>query len=96
MDKPNGLWIYNREEILHLFDNHNLKLVLQGHVHWLEDINKMGRTRFITGGAVAGRPSWKGAKYNEEGFLNIHIGENDEITWDYIDYGWTAEKSETE
>ena len=64
--------------------------MLQGHVHWVEDINVKGKIRFITGGAVAGRPSWRGAQHNEEGFMYMHIGQHDEISWDYIDYGWEA------
>lgn len=93
-NQPNGRGIYNNQEILALFANHNLKLVLQGHLHWLEDVT-VGKTRFITGGAVAGRPSWRGTRHNEEGFLNIHIDNADNISWDYIDYGWTARVSET-
>ena len=90
IEVPNGRQIANSAEILELFKDHNLKLVLQGHVHWVEDINVKGKIRFITGGAVAGRPSWRGAQHNEEGFMYMHIGQHDEISWDYIDYGWEA------
>jgi hypothetical protein len=83
--------VQNYREILALFEKHNLKLVLQGHLHWLEDISVRNKTRFITGGAVAGRPSWRGAKYNEEGFLKITVDEQNDISWQYIDYGWDAE-----
>lgn len=83
----NELWIGNSKEVLDLFKDHNLKLVLQGHLHWVEDINVMDKTRFITGGAVAGRPSWRGSRNVEEGFMLIKIDNND-ISWDYIDYGW--------
>lgn len=82
-----GQWISNRDEVLKLFEHKNLKLVLQGHLHWLEDINVKNKTRFITGGAIAGRPSWRGARHNEEGFLHIKINGGD-IRWSYIDYGW--------
>lgn len=93
---PNELWVVNRKELLDLFEEHNLKLVLQGHKHWLEDINVQGRTRFITSGAIAGRPSWRrkddrgdGVYYNEEGFLVFDIkGQN--INWTYIDIGWES------
>jgi len=82
-----GQWISNREEVLSLFNDKNLRLVLQGHLHWLEDINVRNKTRFITGGAIAGRPSWRGTEHNEEGFLHVKIKDG-EISWDYIDYGW--------
>lgn len=85
--------IDNSNEVLDLFKNHNLRLVLQGHMHILEDINANNKVRFITGGAVSA-DKWKGPKYSEnplfkmeEGFLILHI-KNDEISWDYIDYGW--------
>ncbi len=84
---PNELWVDNRNEVLELFKKHNLRLVLQGHLHWVEDINVGGKTRFITGGAVAGRPSWKGTRTGEEGFMLIRIKGQD-INWEYIDYGW--------
>ena len=72
---------------MEIVKDHNLKLVLQGHLHWLEDIHVMGKTRYITGGAVAGRPSWKGKRHGEEGFLKINIVGTD-ISWVFIDYGW--------
>lgn len=77
----------NQGKLMEIMSNYKLKLVLQGHLHWLEDINIMNKTRFITGGAVAGRPSWKGKRHGEEGFLKINI-KGDNISWDFIDYGW--------
>ena len=93
---PNELWVYNRDEVLNLFKDYNLKLVLQGHLHWIEDINVQNKTRFITGGSIAGRPSWRrvddrgdGKYYNEEGFMYFTI-KGKEISWEYIDIGWEA------
>lgn len=78
--------IVNSKEVLELFNDHNLKLVLQGHLHFLEAIYVRG-IHFITAGAVSGK-WWEGPnKETEEGFLLIKIkGENFE--WDYIDYKW--------
>ena len=53
----------------------------------MEDVFLAEKTHFITGGAVAGRPTWKGTIFSEEGFMLIKI-RGEEITWDYIDYGW--------
>ncbi len=78
--------VSNRHEVMRIFENHNLKLVLQGHLHWLEDIYINGKTHFITGGAVSGF-SWKGVRFIEEGFLLFKVKGND-FTWEYIDYGW--------
>ncbi len=95
---PNELWVYNRKEVLDLFKEHNLKLVLQGHMHWVEDINVQNRTRFITGGAIAGRPSWRrvddrgdGVRYDEEGFMILRI-EGENINWEYIDINWESQQ----
>ena len=79
--------VRNADEVLKMFEGHNLRLVLQGHLHWVEDLFLEGKTHFITGGAVAGRPSWKGTRTGEEGFMLIKI-KGQEVSWDYIDYGW--------
>ena len=86
--EPNGKGtvINNSREVLELFKNHNLKLVLQGHLHYLEDIY-VNDVHFITGGAVSAR-WWDGPRHGvEEGFLLVNVkGEN--FDWEYIDYGW--------
>lgn len=84
--------ISNSKEVLGLFDNYKLKLVLQGHLHLVEDIYARG-THFITGGAVSAR--WWGGAYNgmEEGFLVVKV-DGDEIDWEYFDFGWVAELKE--
>jgi Icc protein len=82
--------IYNGKEVLDLFAGHNLKLVLQGHLHTVEDIYIDG-IHFITGGAVSAG-WWKGPNRGfEEGFMLITT-ENNEITWKYVDYGWIVKK----
>lgn len=85
-----GTVVNNSREVLQLFGNHNLKLVLQGHLHYLEDI-VAGNTRFITGGAVSSR--WWGGHYRgmEEGFVLVRVKGND-FSWDYITFGWDAEE----
>lgn len=78
--------INNSKEVLDLFTSHNLKLILQGHLHFLEDIYVAG-LHFITGGAVSGK-WWEGPnRGTEEGFLLIKV-RKDKFTWEYIDYGW--------
>jgi len=90
IENPKDQWIINRKEILDVFSGHNLKLVLQGHMHILEDIYiYQSDIHFITGGSVAGRPSWQGFRYGEpSGFLLVKIKE-EEISWDFIDFGWS-------
>jgi hypothetical protein len=78
--------ITNAKEVLELFEEHNLKLVLQGHLHIYEYMHVFGTT-FITGGAVSGA-WWKGDYYGtEEGFLLVHV-DGEEFSWEYYDYGW--------
>jgi 3',5'-cyclic AMP phosphodiesterase CpdA len=83
---PAGLVTSNGKEVLDLFSEHNLRLVLQGHLHYLEEI-KANNILFITGGAVSS--AWWTGKYHglEEGFLYLTI-RGDNISWKYIDYGW--------
>lgn|GEM_PF-6243621 len=40
---------------MELIHAHNVRLLLQGYLHFPEDIHVLNRTRFITGGAIAGR-----------------------------------------
>ena len=84
--------VYNSKEVLDLFNDYNLKLVLQGHLHILEDILING-THFITGGAISSN-WWKG-KYHgfEEGFLKIDI-QGDTFKYKYVDYGWKVMNDE--
>jgi len=81
--------ITNSLEVLKLFSEHNLKLVLQGHLHFNEDLFVGNKVHFITGGAVSGR--WwsnKPGEHPEEGFQMIHV-KGDELSSEYIDFGWT-------
>lgn len=86
--------VTNAKDFLALFDQHNLKLVLQGHTHHLESVWIEGTT-YLTSGAVSGK-WWHGPfKNTEEGFLLIRAEENsDKFTWEYIDYGWEPTVSE--
>ncbi len=82
---PSGPAVRNRNEVLELFKDHKLKFVLQGHLHWFEDLNIEGRTHFITGGAIAGRPSWRGYQHGPRGFLKFNVSGN-EASYEFIDY----------
>jgi Icc protein len=82
---PTGPSVRNRTEVLSAFNEHNLKFVLQGHLHWFEDLNIEGKTRFITGGAVAGRPSWKGNRHGPRGFLKFNVS-GDMASYEFVAY----------
>jgi len=88
---PNGRneVVVNSKEVLDLFKDHNLKLVLQGHLHYYESMYAFG-TSFVTAGSVAAA-WWDGPYYGtEEGFLLLKVVD-DEISWEYVDYGWEAQ-----
>lgn len=84
-----GIVIRNSQQVLQLFSEHNLRLVLQGHLHYLEDIYIQNQVHFITGGAVCGR-WWANEPDSkpEEGFVMVHV-DGEELDWEYVDYGWT-------
>jgi len=82
---PKGPGVSNRNEVLEAFKDHQLKWVLQGHLHWFEDLNIENKTRFVTGGAVAGRPSWKGNRHGPRGFLKFEVS-GDQATYEFIAY----------
>lgn len=83
-----GEVIVNAKEVLGLFKEHNLKLVLQGHLHYYETMYAFG-TSYVTGGAVSAA-WWEGPFYGtEEGFLLLKVVD-DEVSWEYIDYGWNV------
>jgi 3',5'-cyclic AMP phosphodiesterase CpdA len=81
--------VFNSKEVIDLFNGFNLKLVLQGHLHTVEDIYIDG-IHFITGGAISAG-WWKGPNRGfEEGFIYLTFGEDD-FLWKYVDYGWKVE-----
>lgn len=83
--------ISNYKELLNVFENHTLKLVLQGHQHIHEEIYLQG-VQFITGGAVCAN-WWQGPFFGtKEGFLLIDVDDDDDFSWEYVDYGWEAKK----
>jgi 3',5'-cyclic AMP phosphodiesterase CpdA len=86
---PEGFVVSNSADVLRLFSEHNLKLVLQGHLHYLEDIYVQNQVHFITGGAVCGK-WWNNTPDSkpEEGFVMIHV-KGEGLSWEYVDFGWT-------
>ena len=72
----------NQKQVFDLFKDHNLKLVLQGHMHLYEEIKVKG-VQFITAGAVSGN-WWQGSfEGTVPGHLEVDIkGQN--FSWKYI------------
>ncbi|MCC5935748.1 MAG: metallophosphoesterase [Lunatimonas sp.] len=88
---PAGNSVTNSAEIISLFEDHNLKLILQGHIHWKEHGQVNDRFQYLTGGSIAGN-GWKGRRHDtKEGFVLLHV-EGDDFRWEYIDHGWEADR----
>jgi len=84
------LVVENANEVLALFEDRALPLVLQGHLHSNERII-WNDTTFVMGGAVSGA-WWKGPnRGTEEGFGHFEFGESAPFTYRYHDYGWEAQ-----
>ncbi|MBT3383348.1 MAG: metallophosphoesterase [Prolixibacteraceae bacterium] len=82
--------ITNAQEIMIILEQYNVKLVLQGHLHFLEDICYNG-IHYVTAGAVSSN-WWKGQRFGiEEGFAKINIS-GEEFNWEYVDFGWEVEE----
>ncbi|MDZ7378621.1 MAG: metallophosphoesterase [candidate division KSB1 bacterium] len=80
--------VTNALEVLKVCSGHHVPLVLQGHMHDVEEIVVRG-THFITAGAVSG--AWWNGPYRGfgEGFAVVDV-KGTQFTWQYREYGWEA------
>lgn len=87
---PASRVVLNANELLDLFEGHELRLVLQGHLHVFESIEWRG-TKFVTGGAISGN-WWKGARLGtEEGYCVIELT-RDAVDVRYRSYAWESRR----
>ncbi len=87
---PAGLIVTNAPEVMAQFEDRDLRLVLQGHLHIVEQAQVKG-TKFVTGGAVSAA-WWKGPyKDFPEGFVVVDVKDG-RIDYHYETYGWEAGK----
>ncbi len=85
---PSTLIVDNSREVLSACGANLPRLVLQGHLHQVEEI-KIKEMTFLTGGAVSGN-WWKGAFHGfEEGFVVVDVKGNT-FDWQFETYGWKA------
>ncbi|MBU1370849.1 MAG: metallophosphoesterase [Bacteroidetes bacterium] len=89
---PHGV-VENSTRVLELFKNHQLQLVLQGHLHIYEKVF-INDIWFITGGAVSSR-WWQGKnKGLEEGFLKLKLGNSGVIDASYHPFDWEVNQTQ--
>jgi 3',5'-cyclic AMP phosphodiesterase CpdA len=79
--------VNNGTEVIRLLSNYNVRLVLQGHHHIVEELNFMNTT-YLSGGAVSHARKNRNFKHHE-GFLIIDITKNDFI-WNYCPLAGTT------
>ncbi len=84
----NKIAIENSEEVIRLFKNKNLRLILQGHIHYYEVLHILNRTTVISAPSFSGK--WWIGKMNEmeKGFVLIDVNNDNSIDYKYIDYDY--------
>ncbi|MBC8018651.1 MAG: metallophosphoesterase [Verrucomicrobia bacterium] len=84
---PENMIVRNGKAFIEMTGGYNVKAVLQGHTHVVEECLYRG-SRFITGGAVCGG-WWKGPNLgvHPEGFGVIEV-HGDTFSYRYRPYGW--------
>jgi len=90
--RPSGV-VTNSLQVLDILQRADLKLVLQGHLHIVEEII-YGDVHYITGGAVSGA-WWRGDRDGfPEGFVVVDV-DGERFDWSYQTFGWVAQIDET-
>lgn len=88
----NRVAIENSNEVFQLFKNKNLKLVLQGHIHYYEVLHIMNKTTVISAPSFSGK-WWMGKMHEvKNGFVQIDIIDSDRFEYKYIDYNWNTKE----
>lgn len=84
-----SLAVKNSDAVLRILGDHNLKLVLQGHIHRDEEIRVENKS-FIMPGAVSGA-WWKGPNRNTQEGLGVIDISGEGFSYRYLDYDWEVE-----
>jgi 3',5'-cyclic-AMP phosphodiesterase len=91
IETPTSLLTHNASDLHNVLSETkaNVKLVLAGHLHHLEEIRIDGIS-YINGGAVCGN-WWKGAQKGcPEGFMILDLNTENLVSAEYQPYGWKA------
>jgi Icc protein len=84
-------WMHrDARELLNLFEAHNVRLLVSGHIHLVDRAEYRGMT-FICDGAVCGN-WWKGpCQQFPEGYGVIDLHLDGHFDHQYLSYGWKAQ-----
>jgi 3',5'-cyclic AMP phosphodiesterase CpdA len=89
---PKRLSVVNAHEVAPILQRNQVRLVLAGHLHVNETFVYKG-IEYSNVGAVSGN-WWKGARDGfEEGYARLEF-RGDQVSWEYVDYGWDAAPAE--
>ena len=93
MAPPGFAVVNNGTQVVKLLSKYNVRLILQGHLHVLEEI-KYKNTSYITGGMLSGA-KWEAQSYlgHSNGFVVVDVKGN-EFSWKYQTYEWTLSEKE--
>ena len=85
---PSFMVVNNGTKVIKLLSEYNVRLVLQGHLHVVEEI-KYKKTSYITGGILSGA-KWEASSWlgHSNGFVVVDV-KGDEFNWKYQSYKWT-------
>lgn len=85
---PNGnrIAIENSDEIIKLFRDKNLKMILQGHIHYYEVLHILNKTTVISAPSFSGK-WWMGPMNGlNNGFVLIDVENQNDFNYQLIDY----------
>lgn len=85
---PNGnrIAIENSDEIIKLFRDKNLKMILQGHIHYYEVLHILNKTTVISAPSFSGK-WWMGPMNGLNiGFVLIDVENQNDFNYQLIDY----------
>lgn len=79
-------------KIIKLFQHKNLRLILQGHLHYFEALDILNKVKVITAPSVSGK-WWQGKQHDiEEGFIKLNM-DGDHVDYEYIDFKWQSDRA---
>ncbi len=87
----NRIAIENSDEVLALFQNKNLRLILQGHIHYYEVLHILNKTTVVSAPSFSGK-WWMGEMHGmEEGFILFDVTGHDSFDYQLINYRFGME-----
>ena len=89
---PRNRVVVNNLDVLKVIRDHNVILVMQGHLH-VKELHKWRNTTFILGGAICGK-WWRGPWHGTEEGFNVITLTGNHVGWEYVDYSWEARRPE--